>query len=114
MITLLANRGADLTAESDYGTPMVVAIHWNKPESVRALSAVGVPMSTEQTTIPQHVFISFSQRDREIAVDVGRKLQADNIPVWIASADLSPGTPDWEAAVREAIKECGASGFLVG
>lgn len=107
MISFLAHHGADLTAESDYGTPMTVAVHWNRPESVQALAALGVPIDAiGQPRIPRHFFISFSQKNRRIAADLGKKLEDRNVPVWIASDDLIPGTPDWEAAVREAIEVC--------
>jgi hypothetical protein len=106
MISLLAHHGADLTAESDYGTPMAVAVHWNRPESVHALAALGVPIDPiGQLRIPRHFFISFSQKNRRIAADLGKELEDRSVPVWIASDDLIPGKPDWEAAVREAIEE---------
>lgn len=106
MIFFLAYHGADLIARSDYGTPMNVAVHWNRPESVQALAALGVPIDAiGQSRIPRHFFISFSQKNRRIAADLGKKLEDSGVPVWIASDDLIPGTPDWEASVREAIEE---------
>jgi hypothetical protein len=106
MISFLAHHGADLIAESDFGTPMTVAVHWNRPESVEALAALGVPIDAiGQTRIPRHFFISFSHKNRRIAADLGKMLGDRNLPVWIAPDDLIPGTPDWEATVREAIEE---------
>lgn len=107
MIAFLANHGADLVAESDYGTPITIAVHWNRPESVQALSALGVPADMiRRPKIPRHFFISFSQKNRRIAAELSKTLEASNLPVWIASDDLIPGTTDWEAGVREAIEEC--------
>jgi hypothetical protein len=55
--------------------------------------------------IPEHIFISFSQKDRELAEGIVRSLGRKNIPAWIDYVKLVPGTPDWESSVREAIEK---------
>lgn len=56
-------------------------------------------------TIPEHIFISFSQDDRAIAEKIVDALRRRDIPVWIDYSKLPPGTPDWEAEIREAIEK---------
>jgi hypothetical protein len=59
----------------------------------------------QESMIPEHVFISFSQKDKEIAEFIVYKLWRNDIPVWIDYARLAPGTPDWETAIRDAIEK---------
>lgn len=54
-------------------------------------------------TIPEHVFVSFSQEDRAFAETIVRTLRDKDILAWIDYAQLVPGTADWETAIREAI-----------
>lgn len=56
-------------------------------------------------TIPEHIFISFSQDDRAIAEKIVDMLRRKDIPSWIDYSKLPPGTPDWEAEIREAIEK---------
>jgi TIR domain len=55
------------------------------------------------STIPQHVFISFSQADKDFVEKFTGKLREEGIPIWIDYGNLVVGTPDWEAAIRDAI-----------
>jgi hypothetical protein len=52
---------------------------------------------------PSHVFISFSARDQENARSLTEHLRQRGVPVWIAPEALIPGTPNWDAAIREAL-----------
>lgn len=53
--------------------------------------------------IPQHVFISFSQDDREFVYRLADDLKQAGIKTWVDYEKLIAGTPDWEAAIRDAI-----------
>jgi len=48
-------------------------------------------------------FISYAQEDAAIANAVARDLRANYIDVWIDREGLIPGSPDWEATLREAV-----------
>ena len=54
------------------------------------------------------LFISYSRRN----IDFVNKLRSDlaqrGIPYWIDKEGLSPGTPNWERAIRTAIQQCSA------
>jgi TIR domain len=60
-------------------------------------------MPTRNPTIPEHIFISFSRDDKVIAEQIIDALHRKDIPTWIDYSKLTPGTPDWEAAIRAAI-----------
>jgi hypothetical protein len=51
--------------------------------------------------VPEHVFVSHSTRDAEFAQELCRELENADIPVWVDTTHLVPGTPDWEAAIRD-------------
>jgi hypothetical protein len=50
----------------------------------------------------QHVFVSYSQADRECAFQLVAELESRGIGVWVAPRDISPAT-DWAEAIIEAI-----------
>ena len=58
---------------------------------------------TRNPTIPEHIFISFSRDDKAIAEQIIDALHRKDIPTWIDYSKLTPGTPDWEFAIRDAI-----------
>jgi hypothetical protein len=62
----------------------------------------GQRMSIE-STIPQHVFISYSHLDREFCNRLITDLEGEGIVVWIERVGLEPGTPSWNKAIRDAI-----------
>ncbi len=62
-----------------------------------------MPESTR--TITSQVFISYSRADREFVTRLISDLQAQNVSVWVDEAGLQPGTPDWEEALRHAIRQ---------
>ncbi|WP_233840476.1 toll/interleukin-1 receptor domain-containing protein [Dyella sp. 2HG41-7] len=50
----------------------------------------------------QHLFISYSQPDRDAAFALVQRLEARGIRVWIAPRDISPSA-DWAAEIIDAI-----------
>jgi len=54
------------------------------------------------------VFLSYSHLDRDFVLRLQTDLQAQGIHIWIDQDGLQPGTPDWEEAVRCAIREADA------
>ncbi len=53
----------------------------------------------------RRAFISYSRQDSEFVNVLAQDLRNNGIDLWIDFEGLTPGTPDWEAAVREAIAE---------
>lgn len=51
-----------------------------------------------------HIFISYSRANLPLVQRLTRDLQTHGVNVWIDKIGLKPGTPDWENALREAIK----------
>ncbi len=52
--------------------------------------------------MPRDVFISYSQSDRECALELTARLEADGLSVWIAPRDVSPAA-DWASEILEAL-----------
>lgn len=52
--------------------------------------------------MPYDVFVSYSQPDRECAVELVSRLEAHALRVWIAPRDISPSA-DWAAEIIDAI-----------
>src|SRR5712692_9107960 len=52
-----------------------------------------------------YVFLSYSSTDREQALALAERLEADGIPVWLDRRSLVGGM-SWDAAIVEAIKNC--------
>ena len=50
-----------------------------------------------------HVFVSFANVDVDVVRRLANRLQAQGVAVWTGDEKLSPGTLDWEQAVRGAI-----------
>jgi len=55
---------------------------------------------TEKT----HLFISYSRKDAEFAERLKDALSTLGVPVWVDVHDLQPGTPNWQIAIRAAVK----------
>ena len=53
--------------------------------------------------IRTHVFVSFANVDVDVVRRLANRLQADGVAVWTGEEKLTPGTLDWEQAVRGAI-----------
>jgi hypothetical protein len=66
------------------------------------------PQSTSSDTSRIHVFISYSKKDQHYVDPLVRALQQQGFSVWIDNSNLTPGTPDWERAIREALQSCHA------
>ena len=50
-----------------------------------------------------HIFISYSRKDKAIVDRIVAILQRSNIAVWRDHEQIQPGTPDWEQAIRQGI-----------
>jgi hypothetical protein len=50
------------------------------------------------------VFLSYSRTDSEFVARLRTDLHAQGIEVWIDKEGIQPGTPDWEQALRTAIR----------
>jgi hypothetical protein len=55
----------------------------------------------------RHVFLSYSRRDAAFMRRVCDDLSAEGLTVWTDETGLEPGTPDWEAAIDEALEQAG-------
>ena len=61
-------------------------------------------MSVTQTHVrATHVFISYSHANISFVHRLASDLQSNGITVWVDQSGLTPGTPDWETALRDAI-----------
>jgi hypothetical protein len=54
--------------------------------------------------LPLHVFLSYSRREESAVCAVRQLLEKTNLPLWIDTESLVPGTPNWESAIRGAIR----------
>lgn len=54
------------------------------------------------------LFVSYSIQDEEIAARVRAELEAQGYGIWIDKVGLTPGTPDWEEVLRNAIRNARA------
>jgi hypothetical protein len=54
------------------------------------------------------LFMSYSIQDEAVAARVKAELQGQGYTIWIDKVGLTPGTPDWEEALRNAIRNAGA------
>jgi hypothetical protein len=59
----------------------------------------------ESSGIPRHVFISFPSSQRPFVDKLSKDLSSQGLSVWTDYQHLTPGTPDWESAIRAAIRE---------
>lgn len=55
--------------------------------------------------MPSTLFISYSRTDAEVVARLRRALTALGAEIWIDHLRLTPGTPDWEDAIREGIQK---------
>src|SRR5579863_9359181 len=58
----------------------------------------------EELVVAQAYFISYSRTDADFVRLLMKDLRAAGIDTWIDDERLVPGTPDWEQAIRTAIK----------
>jgi hypothetical protein len=64
-----------------------------------------ISMSRSSARIPRHVFLSYSRKDRTLADRLLEDLRNLGFQVWIDDQGIEPGTPNWEARVRQAVAE---------
>ena len=55
--------------------------------------------------LPLHVFISYSRDDYEFVSTIKNTLEQYDIPVWVDTQNLVPGTPNWEKTIRNALQD---------
>lgn len=53
----------------------------------------------------RHFFLSYSHRDKDLVERLQNDLARAGIPVWKDDWNIQPGTPDYEKAIRQALKE---------
>lgn len=53
--------------------------------------------------MPDHIFLSVSDKDRQVAEKLCRILERHGLECWLASRDISPGA-DWSASIIEALR----------
>lgn len=62
--------------------------------------------------IPQHVFVSYSRADQAIVETIITALQNNGITIWIDRTGLLTGTPNWNNAIRVALRNSFAVLFM--
>jgi hypothetical protein len=63
----------------------------------------GLPMPYLKTI--RRAFVSYSRQDHGFVDTLASDLRKQAFELWVDFEGLEPGTPDWEAAVRDAIKK---------
>lgn len=53
----------------------------------------------------RHIFISYTRKDAELVAKLKADLDAAGVKYWIDKEDLKAGMPNWEKAIRLAIRE---------
>ena len=56
----------------------------------------------------QAIFVSYSRKDKAFVDRMMADLEQSNFSLWRDTHSLETGTPSWERAIREAIKDAGA------
>ena len=51
----------------------------------------------------RHVFISYAREDSAFVERLRSEFEQADIPTWVDTRELQPGTPDWENSIRQAI-----------
>lgn len=72
-----------------------------------------LPDDTASVTLDSHLFISYSRKDIVFVNRLREDLKAQGVPYWIDKEGLSPGTPNWEWAIRQAIRDSSAILWIV-
>lgn len=78
-------------------------VHWGG--SVMCPAQSQGPRTMSARSVPLHVFLSYARPDHPFVDRLGEDLARAGITVWVDRKDLVPGTPNWEAAIREAIDQ---------
>ncbi|GEM_PF-2099670 len=61
-----------------------------------------------QQRIDAPIFISYSRKDQSFVERLQGSLREQGLTTWIDNTNLTPGTADWEQAIRQAIASCHA------
>jgi hypothetical protein len=64
--------------------------------------------------IPQHVFVSYSRADQTTVDTIIMALQNKGITFWIDRTGLRTGTPNWNTAIRTALRNSLAVLLMLG
>jgi formylglycine-generating enzyme required for sulfatase activity len=83
-----------------------------KPTQVPFRKTVDVPDSLSPG-LDTPLFISYSRKDFAFVNRLRDDLKAHGIPYWIDQEGLSPGTPNWERAIKDAIRTGSAVLWIV-
>jgi energy-coupling factor transporter ATP-binding protein EcfA2 len=78
------------------------------PADVSSSPAPVPPANPPAASSVVTVFISYSRQDGAFVARLQADLQAGGIHIWIDHQGIKPGTPDWEEALRRAIRKAGA------
>ncbi|MBK8045957.1 MAG: toll/interleukin-1 receptor domain-containing protein [Anaerolineales bacterium] len=70
----------------------------SKSEPIRVESA-------STPTKPHHAFLSYAHQDADVMRELRRQLGAAGITTWLDEDNLEPGTPEWQSAIEEGIKQ---------
>lgn len=62
----------------------------------------------KQQHIDSPVFISYSRKEQSFVERLENSLRQQGLTIWIDTASLTPGTADWEQAIRQGIAYCHA------
>jgi energy-coupling factor transporter ATP-binding protein EcfA2 len=76
-------------------------------------SPVSVSDTQDLPELTSHLFISYSRRNLDFVSRLRGDLQRHGIPYWLDKEGLSPGTPNWERAIRAAIHDSSAILWIV-
>lgn len=89
------------------GTAIVGAIADNKIKTVTSLSAfTSVQAYPVKSAWKYHVFLSYSRKDKVFMQKVKDDLRDMGLNIWTDEA-LEPGTPTWERALSDALRQAG-------
>jgi TIR domain len=77
-------------------SPVTPAIALPRTDSPSDSPAVSGP-------IPQYVFISYAHSDEAFAARLSEDLRSRHIALWIDTSGITPGAPDYEQVIRDAI-----------
>lgn len=80
---------------------------------VESLGPVPVTNTQDLPELASHLFISYSRRNLDFVNRLRGDLQRRGIPYWLDKEGLSPGTPNWERAIRAAIRDSSAILWIV-
>ncbi len=76
-------------------------------------SVSDAPPVAHALALDSPLFISYSRRNSDFVSRLRDDLKARGVPYWIDQEGLSPGTPNWERAIRAAIETSSAVLWIV-